>query len=127
MFLNDYAEFTQASFSTDNKDEKKKPGMFGTVKNVVVGKTIPGMLTRAAAIGTVGAGLYGRNKVNNIKVNNDKFGYRSQYRKKRLMKNIGDIGKTALGTTAGVAAGGGALMAARNEYDKRNRKWWEVL
>jgi hypothetical protein len=124
MFL---ADINTASFSTPD-DKKKKVGMLGMAKNIVVGKTLPGMLTRAAGVGTIGAGLYGGIKAKNILknkaiINNDPFGYRREYRIKQALKPVGDVAK--IGT--GVAVGGGALNMAQREYDRRNRKWWELL
>lgn len=122
MFLQDFAN--TALFSNDD-DKKKKPGMLGTARNLAIGKTLPGMLTRAAAVGTVGTGLYGRHRFKKMakKMNP----YHLQHRMNRYRKHAMDVGKTALGTTAGVGVGGAGLMAAKNEYDRRNRKWWEIL
>lgn len=114
MFL---CDINDASFSTEDGDKKKKKGIFGAV----VGRTIPGMLTRAAAVGTIGASLYGGNKLNNyIKKQNP---YHLQYRVKQNINKLKPISAIAGGTaTAGLVAN-----EARKNHEKRNRKWYEIL
>lgn len=123
MFLADFSKIP---------DEKEKKSMLGTAKNILIGKSIPGMLARVGTVGAIGATIHGRKKfMNNMKSISPL--QREYYAKTANQNRINSIKKGLVtgGKIAGIGAGvtgvGAMGITAKKEYDKRNRKWWEIL
>lgn len=131
-FLSDLSHAQFAQKLEEKKPIDEKVGLLKKGFQLAVGKTPMGTLTRAASLAGIGGSLYGMSKMR--KSNTGLLGdpIRRQYRMQQIGKKIKnaitsntvkDIGKTAVGTVAG----GIALNEGRKLYEKKNRKWWEVL
>lgn len=112
-FLNDFAEFQQPQQQTP-----QKPSLLGTVKNVTLGKTFNGFLTRAGSLG----GIYGATKL--LSGKSPTGAIRRSY---RLNKFKNDALTTAAIGIPTVAVGGYGLKKGYDYYREKNRKWWELL
>jgi len=134
MFL---CDINDAFFSTPIDDKnKRKPGFMRKTFNTVVGTTPVGTLAR---VGAVGAGIYGARKglknLGFLKENplSPEFiqrQYRNKVRREQLqsgLKKAGDIGVKTATIGGGVATMGLAANQVKKEYDRRNRKWYEIL
>lgn len=130
MFLCDIANFAQKP--EDKNPTEKKVGLAKRGFQFAVGKTPMGTLTRAASLAGIGGSLYGVSKMR--KSNTGLLGdqIRRQYHMGKIGEKIknavtGNTAKNIAGTAVGTVAGGLALNEGRKMYEKKNRKWWEVL
>lgn len=127
MFL---CDIHQANFAEKKPETviEKKVGLLKRGSQLVLGKTPMGTLTRAAGLG----GLYGINRIRKGKIPNPLNKPINRFRlnemKQGVMKGLtSNTAKTIAGSAVGTVAGGLALNEGRKLYEKKTRKWWEVL
>lgn len=130
-FLSDIksADFAQ---KPEEKPVEKNVGMLKKGFQLAVGKTPMGTLTRAASVAGIGGSLYGVSKMRKTPFQTQAQQIRNAYNRSKIGEKIKNAatGNTAknIGTTAvGTVVGGVALNEGRKLYEKKNRKWWEVL
>jgi hypothetical protein len=130
-FLSDVnsADFAQ---KPEENPAEKKVGMLKKGFQFAVGKTPMGTLTRAASVAGIGGSLYGVSKMRKTPFQAQAQQMRNAYYRSKLGEKIKNAvtGNTAKGIGAsavGTVAGGLALNEGRKLYEKKNRKWWEVL
>lgn len=130
MFLCDIANFAQKP--EDKNPTEKKVGLAKRGFQFAVGKTPMGTLTRAASLAGVGGSLYGVSKMRKTPFQTQAQQLRNAYNRSKFRERLknavtSDTAK-GIGTTAvGTIAGGLALNEGRKMYEKKNRKWWEIL
>lgn len=132
LFLSDVSHADFAQKVEEKKPIDEKVGLLKKGFQLAVGKTPTGTLTRVASVAGIGGSLYGMSKMKtptNLKLT-------QQIRRQHKMNKMGEKVKNAVtGNTAksigasavGTVAGGVALNEGRKLYEKKNRKWWEIL
>lgn len=131
------SDFSFASFAEKPTTEKPKPidektGILKKGLGMVVGKTPMGTLTRAASVAGIGGSLYGMSKMRKTSFQDQAQQLRNAYNRSKLFEKIknastGNTAKNIAGSAVGTVAGGLVLNEGRKLYEKKNRKWWEVL
>ncbi len=131
-FLSDISLADFAQKVEEKKPLDEKVGLLKKGFQLAVGKTPMGTLTRAASVAGIGGSLYGMSKLRKPANSALADQIRKQYQMGKIGKKIKNaatsntakgIGASAVGTVAG----GIALNEGRKLYEKKNRKWWEVL
>jgi hypothetical protein len=124
-FLSDYASFAEKKPETP---AEQKVGLLKRGAQLALGKTPMGTLTRAATLAGLGGSLYG---VNRMRTGGVRIGLNNAHNafhwKKVKEKLTGNTAKTIGASAVGTVAGSLALNEGRKIYERRNRKWWEVL
>ncbi len=130
LFLSDYANFTQASFAEKKPETpaEQKVGLLKRGAQLAVGKTPLGTLTRATTLAGLGGSLYGVNRMRTTGATRSLGGARKAYQWNKVKEKLtGNTAKTIGASALGTVAGSLALNEGRKMYERRNRKWWEVL
>lgn len=127
-FLSDVNNADFAQKVEEKKPIDEKVGLLKKSFQFAVGKTPMGTLTRAASVAGIGGSLYGMSKMKTPTANT----FRNQFRREKMLKNIknavtSNTAKNIGATAAGTVVGGVALNEGRKLYEKKTRKWWEVL
>ena len=130
-FLSDVSE-AQFAQKVEEKPVDKKIGMLRKGFQFVVGKTPMGTLTRAASVAGIGGSLYGVSKMRKPTHDLISRKIRMKHKINNMFGNVknamtSDTAKGIGASAVGTVAGGLALNEGRKLYEKKTRKWWEVL
>lgn len=125
-FLSDIsiASFAETKPTDKNKPTDEKVGMLKKGFRFAVGRTPMGMATRVAGLGA----LYGATKLKSPQFNNVRTQFHMMKMGERAKNALtSDVAKGIGASAVGTVAGGLALNEGRKLYEKKTRKWWEIL